>query len=116
MLSPLALPLYLLLSCRCELRDPTGGCVSDVAWNPDQGLHLVTSSGDDKNPVLKLWDLRSSTSLPLATLQGENRTIVQVQREFWEGGREGGREEGREGGGKEGRKEGEEGGRKEGRA
>ena len=112
MLSPLALPLYLLLPCRCELRDPTGGCVSDVAWNPDQGLHLVTSSGDDKNPVLKLWDLRSSTSLPLATLQGENRTIVQVQREFCEGERE----EGREGGGKEGRKEGEEGGRKEGRA
>ena len=45
--------------------------MSDVAWNPDQGLHLVTSSGDDKNPVLKLWDLRSSTSLPLATLQGK---------------------------------------------
>ena len=54
----------------CELRDPSGGTISDVAWNPDQGLHLVTASGDDRNPVLKLWDLRSSTSLPLATLQG----------------------------------------------
>ena len=55
---------------RCELRDPSGGTIADVAWNPDQGLHLVTASGDDRNPVLKLWDLRSSTSLPLATLQG----------------------------------------------
>lgn len=52
------------------MRDPSGGCVADIAWNPDQGLHIITASGDDKNPVLKLWDLRSSTSLPLATLQG----------------------------------------------
>ena len=27
--------------CRCELRDPTGGCVSDVAWNPDQGMESI---------------------------------------------------------------------------
>lgn len=62
--------LIVSMNFRCELRDPSGGCVSDVSWNPDQGLHLVTASGEDKNPVLKLWDLRSSTSLPLATLQG----------------------------------------------
>jgi len=62
----------------CELRDPAGGLVSDVAWNPDQGLHLVTASGDDKNPVIKLWDLRSSTSLPLATLQGHKEGILSV--------------------------------------
>ncbi len=66
------------LSSRCELRDPAGGLVSDVAWNPDQGLHLVTASGDDKNPVIKLWDLRSSTSLPLATLQGHKEGILSV--------------------------------------
>jgi hypothetical protein len=42
------------------------------------GLHLVTSSGDDKNPVLKLWDLRSSTSLPLATLQGRIRIGIRA--------------------------------------
>lgn len=72
--------LYFLYLCkhRCELRDPAGGCVSDVAWNPDQGLHLVTASGDDKNPVIKLWDLRSSTSLPLATLQGHKEGILSV--------------------------------------
>lgn len=52
--------------------------MSDVAWNPDQGLHLVTASGDDKNPVLKLWDLRSSTSLPLATLSGHKEGILSV--------------------------------------
>lgn len=63
---------------RCELRDPAGGTVSDIAWNPDQGLHLVTASGDDKNPVLKLWDLRSSTSLPLATLSGHSEGILSV--------------------------------------
>jgi WD40 repeat protein len=56
--------------------------VSDVAWNPDQGLHLVTSSGDDKNPVLKLWDLRSSTSLPLATLQGKESIIRRKKNQF----------------------------------
>ncbi|KAJ1425674.1 hypothetical protein B484DRAFT_451002 [Ochromonadaceae sp. CCMP2298] len=62
----------------CELRDPSGGCVADIAWNPDQGLHFVTASGDDKNPVLKLWDLRSSTSLPLATLSGHKEGLLSV--------------------------------------
>lgn len=62
----------------CELRDPSGCSVSDIAWNPDQGLHLVTAGGDDKNPVIKLWDLRSSTSLPLATLQGHREGILSI--------------------------------------
>eukprot|EP00602_Paraphysomonas_sp_CaronLab_P005046 CAMPEP_0185030580 /NCGR_PEP_ID=MMETSP1103-20130426/17560_1 /TAXON_ID=36769 /ORGANISM="Paraphysomonas bandaiensis, Strain Caron Lab Isolate" /LENGTH=1052 /DNA_ID=CAMNT_0027565771 /DNA_START=108 /DNA_END=3263 /DNA_ORIENTATION=+ len=62
----------------CELREPSGCCISDIAWNPDQGLHLVTAGGDDKNPVIKLWDLRSSTSLPLATLQGHTEGILSV--------------------------------------
>jgi protein transport protein SEC31 len=52
--------------------------VSDVAWNPEQGLHMVTASGDDRNPVIKLWDLRSSTSLPLATLQGHSEGVLSV--------------------------------------
>jgi protein transport protein SEC31 len=67
-----------LVAHRCELKDPSGSCVSDIAWNPDQGLHLITAGGDDKNPVLKLWDLRSSTSLPLATLQGHTEGILSV--------------------------------------
>ena len=32
---------FLFKFFRCELRDPTGGCVSDVAWNPDQGMESV---------------------------------------------------------------------------
>ena len=52
--------------------------MSDLAWNPDQGLHIVTASGDDKNPVIKLWDLRSSTSLPLATLQGHKEGVLSL--------------------------------------
>lgn len=52
----------------CQLRSPE--TVSDIQWNPTQGLHLVTASSDDRNPIIKLWDLRASTSMPLATLQG----------------------------------------------
>ena len=38
----------------------------------------MTAGGDDKNPVIKLWDLRSSTSLPLATLQGHTQGVLSV--------------------------------------
>ncbi|CAM9169034.1 unnamed protein product [Ectocarpus sp. 6 AP-2014] len=62
----------------CELRDPNRAPITDVAWNPDQGQHLVTASGDDNNPVLKLWDLRSSTTLPLATLSGHSEGVLSV--------------------------------------
>ena len=36
-------------------------------WNPDEGLHLITASDDDGRPVLRCWDLRSSTTTPLLT-------------------------------------------------
>jgi len=52
--------------------------VTDIAWNPTEGLHIITASGNDRNPVLKLWDLRSSTSIPLATLQGHNQGILSI--------------------------------------
>lgn len=58
----------------CELRcEATNAAVSDLEWNPTQGLHIVTSSSDDRNPVLKLWDLRASTTMPLATLEGHSQ-------------------------------------------
>lgn len=61
----------------CELRGETAGhAVADVVWNPSQGLHLLTASADDRNPVLKLWDLRASTSMPLATLEGHQQGIL----------------------------------------
>jgi len=63
----------------CEIRCETNGmAVTDIAWNPTEGLHIITASGNDRNPVLKLWDLRSSTSIPLATLQGHNQGILSI--------------------------------------
>ena len=63
----------------CELRGETAGqAVADIAWNPTQGLHLLTASADDRNPVLKLWDLRASTSMPLATLPGHQQGIMSM--------------------------------------
>ena len=63
----------------CELRCESGGAsVSDMAWNPTEGLHLLTASSDDRNPVLKLWDLRSSTTVPLTTLQGHQQGILSM--------------------------------------
>ena len=62
----------------CELRDPTGGVVSDIAWNPTEAVQFATACGDDKNPVIKLWDLRASTTLPFATLQGHTEGILSI--------------------------------------
>ena len=49
-----------------------------MAWNPTEGLHLLTASSDDRNPVLKLWDLRSSTTVPLTTLQGHQQGVLSM--------------------------------------
>ena len=45
----------------CELRTQS---TADVAWNPQQGLHLLTADG----PVVNVWDLAASTTLPVAQL------------------------------------------------
>lgn len=62
------------LSCNPPLhhhRDPLLDCsISDIAWNPDDGLYLVTACDDDARPVLRVWDLRSSTTTPLCELAG----------------------------------------------
>lgn len=52
----------------CEMRVEANCPVSDIAWNPTQGLHMMTASKGGGG--LKLWDLRASTSMPLATLEG----------------------------------------------
>ncbi len=62
----------------CELRAENGLAVADLAWNPTQGLHLLTASADDRNPVIKLWDLRSSTSMPLTTLTGHQQGLLSM--------------------------------------
>jgi protein transport protein SEC31 len=61
----------------CEIR-AGDQAVSDIAWNPTQGFHLLTALNDDRNPVIKLWDLRSSTSMPLATLTGHSQGILSM--------------------------------------
>lgn len=38
----------------CTLRDPHRASVSEVAWNPEDGLYLVTASDDDLRPVLRV--------------------------------------------------------------
>lgn len=38
----------------CTLRDPHRGSVSEVAWNPEDGLYMVTASDDDLRPVLRV--------------------------------------------------------------
>ena len=53
-----------------------GMAVASMAWNPSQRFHLVTASIDDRNPILNLWDLRASTSVPLATLSGHTQGIL----------------------------------------
>jgi protein transport protein SEC31 len=50
--------------------------VTAVNWNPTQGMQLLTASYDDRSPIIKLWDLRSSTSMPLATLAGHTKGIL----------------------------------------
>lgn len=61
----------------CEIR-AGDQAISEIAWNPIQGFHLLTALNDDRNPVIKLWDLRSSTSMPLATLAGHSQGILSM--------------------------------------
>ena len=62
----------------CEIRCEPGVPVSALAWNPTEGLHMITASGDDRNPILKLWDLRASTQMPVATLEGHQGGILSL--------------------------------------
>jgi len=63
----------------CELRaEASGMAVADLAWNPTQGLHLLTASADDRNPVIKMWDLRTSTSMPLTTMTGHQQGLLSI--------------------------------------
>ena len=39
-------------------------------------MHLLTASGDDHCPVMKLWDLRASMSMPLGTMEGHGSGVL----------------------------------------
>jgi len=63
----------------CELRASEGSQnapISGLAWNPNNGMHLLTASADDRYPVLKMWDLRASMSMPLATMEGHTAGVL----------------------------------------
>jgi len=62
----------------CELRDAKKCPVTDLCWNPTEGLQIVTASGDDANPVVSMWDLRSSTTMPLSQLAGHTQGILSM--------------------------------------
>ncbi|DBA02893.1 TPA: hypothetical protein N0F65_005920, partial [Lagenidium giganteum] len=62
----------------CEMRDPQRGTISAIAWNPKEGLQIATASGDDQRPVVKLWDLRNSTSTPLAEFHGHTAGLLSL--------------------------------------
>lgn len=59
--------------CRLQVEH---GAVAGVDWNPKEGLYLLTASGDDRNPVIKVWDLGASTSMPLTTMTGHQAGIL----------------------------------------
>mmetsp|Transcript_2500 Transcript_2500/g.4474 ORF Transcript_2500/g.4474 Transcript_2500/m.4474 type:complete len:1319 (-) Transcript_2500:130-4086(-) len=62
-----------------EIRDPSGCGISAIAWSPVRGLHhLLTASSDDRDPVLRLWDVRSSTTQPLAEYRGHSAGIFSL--------------------------------------
>lgn len=62
----------------CQLNDPLQCAVSAVAWNPGEGLQVITASDDDRCPVVRLWDLRSSTTTPLVELSGHQKGILSL--------------------------------------
>ena len=53
-------------SC-CEIR--SAEVVTDLAWNPTEGLHMIIESDDNWNPSMKLRDLCSLTSVPAVMFQ-----------------------------------------------
>jgi len=53
----------------CTLYAPRGSAFVDIAWHPSEGFQILTAVGDDAKPVIQIWDLRTSTSAPLAELQ-----------------------------------------------
>lgn len=63
----------------CEIRaESAGQAVADIAWNPAEGLNLLTASADDRTPVLRVWDLGASTSVPLMTLSGHSAGLFRA--------------------------------------
>jgi protein transport protein SEC31 len=48
-----------------------------ISWHPDVATQMVTASGDDRSPVIQLWDLRFATS-PMRTLERHKKGILSL--------------------------------------
>eukprot|EP01118_Nematostelium_gracile_P009122 TRINITY_DN3055_c0_g1_i1.p1 TRINITY_DN3055_c0_g1~~TRINITY_DN3055_c0_g1_i1.p1 ORF type:complete len:479 (-),score=131.65 TRINITY_DN3055_c0_g1_i1:316-1752(-) len=51
--------------------------IRSLAWNPEEGTQLVTTSDDDNTPVIALWDLRN-TYAPVKYLEGHSGGVWSV--------------------------------------
>lgn len=56
---------------------PTRFPISSIAWHPSEINLLMTSSADDHNPVIQMWDLRNA-SAPKATLSGHEKAVLSL--------------------------------------
>ena len=50
--------------------------LTDAPAHVPAHTHMVTAMGDDQNPVIRLWDLRSSVTVPLGTLSGHTAGVL----------------------------------------
>ncbi|XP_065176686.1 protein transport protein Sec31A-like [Sycon ciliatum] len=51
--------------------------LSSMAWHPSVPTQIVTSSEDDRHPILQMWDLRYATS-PMKVLHEHQRGVLGV--------------------------------------
>lgn len=56
---------------------PTRFAISSIAWHPTEATLLMTSSADDHNPVIQLWDLRNANA-PKVTLSGHEKGVLSL--------------------------------------
>ena len=59
----------------CDIRDPRSASTIVVKWSPKTGFHLVTGSDSG---IVRLFDLRSSKTTPLAELQAHSAGVFDV--------------------------------------
>ncbi|KXS17539.1 hypothetical protein M427DRAFT_121937 [Gonapodya prolifera JEL478] len=61
-----------------QLAHPGGRkAITGITWNPDVATQIITSSDDDLNPAIHLWDLRNARA-PEKVLTGHNKGILSV--------------------------------------
>ncbi|ORY80819.1 hypothetical protein BCR37DRAFT_380593 [Protomyces lactucae-debilis] len=56
---------------------PTRFPVSAIAWHPSKPTILTTSSADDANPIIQVWDLQNANA-PRQVLSGHERGVLSI--------------------------------------